>query len=109
MWSKQAPLLSVRVSHHGKRPRLRLCLAIFLPVLHWLLLCYEDLLALLPGTAGRTSRGAVDAAHGMILGIIASKPQEFVRVEHEKDAEKLRVSVRTIGWGRGKNRDKTGL
>ncbi|MBC8530457.1 hypothetical protein [Gehongia tenuis] len=99
MWTKRSPFLSARVRLAGMKPKLRLYIPLALFALHDLILGFDGLMALIPGAAGRMGRGALDAADGFLMGMMAEPPQSFVHVDVEDGSRRIQVDLKTMGWG----------
>jgi hypothetical protein len=98
---KRSWLLYVRIRLRGVKPALNLLIPLALFVPHQLMLAWDGLLALIPGEAGYRVRLGADTIHAMLLQLMYAEPQSIADVKISDNKQRLRVLVRTVGFGGG--------
>ena len=105
MLSRRSFLLQMRIKVNDGEHRLNFGLLIALYVLPRLLFCCDALLAMIPGSAGRSARKALDTIHAVLQGIMDFEPQTYVDVDVKTKKEDVFVKIQTFGFKSGSDDD----
>ena len=92
---RKARFLGIKVRFKGEGHNFRLPLPpIALFAFHGLLLSLAPLFSLFAGKYGHYARAALDAADALLLGIMASGPDEFANIDVREGENFVKVRIR---------------